>query len=93
MGTTKAGRWSNRGRQTVRRSVIVSPAVRRSGFVRLALWAFGYDDLATLFGMEVASVRRACKPRGGKPAALDPSDLASIVAFAQRQHAARKKKS
>lgn len=75
----------------MRRAVIVSPEVRRSGFVRLKLWAFSMGDLARLFGMEVSSVRRACKPRGGKPAALDPSDLASVVAFAQRHGAARKK--
>mgnify|MGYP001590134455 CR=1 FL=1 len=42
-----------------------------------ATWAYGYFELALLFGMTEGAVRRAvCRKQ------LDPGDLASVLSFA-----------
>lgn len=51
---------------------------RRGGHPRL--WAFGYPELADLFGMSEPAVRQAVH-RGQ----VHPIDLASVVSFALRR--------
>lgn len=67
--------WSRKSKLPPRR-VIVSRLVRRG---RTRLWAYGYADLAMLLGVSEGAVRQLV--RRGK---LDPSSLASVVAFASR---------
>ena len=60
-----------------RRRVLVSTRAHCKG--RPRLFAFGYPDFAALVGRSEAAIRQVVR-RGH----LDPTDLASIVAFAQR---------
>jgi hypothetical protein len=60
--------------RTQRRGVIISERNPKVG--RPRLWAFGYPDLAALFGMSDGGVRMAVARKQ-----LDPTDLASIVKF------------
>lgn len=56
--------------------------VRTSGRERRRsqLWAYGYADLAALFGMREGAVRQAvCDGR------FDPADLVSVLMFAVRR--------
>ncbi len=72
-----------------RRTVITSPLVRRAGkrSGRLRLWAYGYADLALLFGISEGATRTAAYE--GR---FDPASLTSILAFAAlcRQKADRR---
>ena len=52
------------------------------GKKRIKLWAFGIDDLMDLYGINRQSVHRAMAD--GR---LDPTDLHSVVAFANRNEA------
>lgn len=56
--------------------------VRTSGRERRRshLWAYGYADLAALFGMREGAVRQAAYD--GR---FDPADLVSVLAFAARR--------
>lgn len=66
-----------------RRSVVrTSGLIARKG--RPALWAFGYPDLARLFGMREGAVREAVRSKR-----FDPTDLESVVAFAVKRQARR----
>lgn len=47
---------------------------------RARLWAYGYADLALLFGMSENAVRQAVK-RG----AFDPASLESVVDFSNKR--------
>lgn len=67
---------------TRRRRVIVSTRVRTRG--RPRLFAFGYPDLAELFGVSEVAVRQMVR-RGF----FDPKSLSSIVAYANRRAAKR----
>lgn len=67
----------NRSRRTVLTSPLVRRAGKRSG--RLRLWAYGYADLALLFGMSEGAVRTAAYE--GR---FDPASLASIFEYAAR---------
>jgi len=59
-----------------RRAVVhVSPHAPQRG--RPRFWAYSYRDLGILFGMTPEAVRRAVSD--GR---VDPSNLASVVAFA-----------
>lgn len=62
---------------TSRRNVITSGLVPKQG--RPRLWAFGYADLAKLYGLSEGAVRQ--RVSAGQ---LDPADLRSIVALANR---------
>jgi hypothetical protein len=58
---------------TQRRFVICSPLVPRRG--RPRLWAYGYADLAALFGTTEGVLRKeVCERR------FDPSDLRAVAA-------------
>ena len=50
------------------------PSGKNSGPTRL--WAYGYADLARLFGMEETAVRKVVQ-RGG----LDPANLSEVIDF------------
>lgn len=66
-----------------RRHVTVTARVRR----RARLWAFGYADLAALFGMKEGAVRQAvCDGR------FDPSSLESVLAFAAWRRAGHRRR-
>lgn len=59
--------------------MIASPLIPRRG--RPRLWAFGYADLAQLFGCSEGAVRQLVKRDR-----LNPRDLASVcAAWARRQ--------
>jgi len=71
--------------QKRRVSATVSPLLPRRG--RPASFAYGYADLAQLFGYRnVGSVRNAIHRR-----LFDPSDLESVLAFAAQRRRGRKK--
>jgi hypothetical protein len=63
-----------------RRLVEVSDLVPPRRAVRL--WAFGYADLASFFGMKEDALRQAVKRH-----AVDPSNLASVLAFKHARNA------
>lgn len=65
-----------------RAKVEVSEHAARRG--RPRLWAYGYADLALLFGMKEPAVRRAVAD--GR---LDPSSLQSVLAFAAKRRTGR----
>jgi len=71
-----------KARRTVITSDLVQPGV--GGKYRPKLWAYGYSDLADLFGLAEQSVRQAVSARR-----LDPSSLRSIVAFFGRTYTRR----
>jgi hypothetical protein len=63
-----------------RRLAMVQTSARVPRRGRPKLWAYGYADLALLFGMQEAAVRQAVKRQR-----LDPGSLASVVDFANRR--------
>ena len=69
-----------------RRSVVrTSGLIPRRG--RPVLWAVGYADLALLFGMTVAAVRKAVA-RGQ----FNPGDLGSVIAYATARAAKQERR-
>ena len=67
---------------TSRRNVITSGLVPRHG--RPRLWAYGYADLAKLFGISEGAVRQLVAAKR-----FEPSSLASIVEYSARLGAKR----
>ena len=65
------------------RIVITSPLIPSRG--RPRVWGYGYADLAVLFNMSEAMVRYHVNKKH-----LDPSNLESIIAFAQKRRAEKK---
>lgn len=64
-------RWADKGRG---RGLAPGSATRGVGG-RGTLFAFGWEDLAVLFGLQAAEVKKLAKA-----GAFDPQDLESIVA-------------
>lgn len=65
-------------RRTAR--VETSGRIPRKG--RPRSWAYGYADLALLFGMSETAVRKAAKRDS-----FDPGSLASVIEYAARRRA------
>ncbi len=74
--------------KTVRRSVIVSkrnPKGKATG--RPRFWAFGYPDLADLFGVDEKTVRNwVANKDPAKGTSLDPSNLEALCKAWLKRH-------